>query len=141
MTDTITTIWADYEAKLKSRLAALKPLLLTALQSANVASVAIEYDGEGDNGQINAIVATDAAGARIDLTKIRMLATEIEAPQADTIDEFVNLFCWDALAVYHSGFENNDGGFGRITIDVPTGAIELERNDRFVDYTTLVKEV
>lgn len=58
------------------------------------------------------------------------------APDADTLDELVDAFCWDTLAVHHSGFEIDDGGFGRFTIDVATGAIELEHNDRYVDYTT-----
>ena len=37
------------------------------------------------------------------------------------LQEALDDFAWAVLDAYHDGFENNDGGFGTIVIDVAEG--------------------
>jgi hypothetical protein len=39
------------------------------------------------------------------------------------------------------GYENDDGGFGDVVLDVGKRKIIVERNDRFEDYSTTTYEV
>ncbi|MGA8501233.1 MAG: hypothetical protein WB683_06770 [Candidatus Sulfotelmatobacter sp.] len=46
---------------------------------------------------------------------------------------------FEALVPY--GYKNDCGGFGDVILNVKTGKITVERNDRFEDYTTSNYEV
>jgi hypothetical protein len=131
--------YAEIEARSRERLEAAKPALINALASLGVAKVIVEYDGEGDSGQINSVSATGAGGQPVDLT--RPAPNPIGDGSHATLAAVIELFAWDALDVYHAGFENNDGGFGALTIEVGEGRFTLEHNSRFVDINSSETEV
>jgi hypothetical protein len=106
--------------------ALLKGALLAALAAAGIAHVEIDYDGEGDNGQINGATALDGQGNRVDLD--RPLHPETP-PLSDALDNFA----WAILQEHHGGFEDNDGGYGTIRIDVAAGTVTLDHYQRWTD--------
>lgn len=127
---------AEYEAREQQRRAALpgrKVAVLDALRAASITSVSVEYNGEGDSGQVDYIVArkgdSDVDPATTTLSAGRSLHDEVDD------------FAWELLDVYHGGFENNDGGQGQITIDVSAGTVTLDHNDRITDLFNTVTEV
>lgn len=127
---------AEYEAREQQRRAALpgrKAELLAALRAAGITSVSVEYNGEGDSGQVDDILAHRGD------TKIKAAATILSTGRSlsDEIDDFA----WELLDVYHGGFENNDGGQGQITIDVAAGTVTLDHNDRVTEFLNTVTEV
>jgi Family of unknown function (DUF6878) len=122
-------------ARDREHLLAAKPVLIAALTSIGVAHVEIEYDGEGDSGQINSILGANDRGETVDLRKPHPVSIGQGDRQShyDSLEEFIEDFAWDLLGQYHDGFENNDGGFGRVTIEVADARITLDHNDRVVE--------
>jgi hypothetical protein len=130
MTNNPTDWMAAYQAeqqKRQAQLPILKVTLLDELSRHGVMSVTVTYDGEGDSGQIHEITASNAITDLADL------------PHA--VQQQVEEFAWAVLDVYHSGYENNDGGFGQLTIDVTSRSAELDHNDRVVESVNTTTEV
>jgi len=119
----------------RRRLELAKPLIITALNSLSVVHVLIEYDGEGDNGQIHSIAAYAANDHAVDLEQPYPVSIDEGDRQCsyDTLAEAIDAVAWDLLRQYHDGFENNEGGCGTITISVPDAKITMDHNDRFVE--------
>lgn len=92
-------------------------VMLKKLAEAGVASITLEYDGSGDSGQYEGCTAHNAVGEEI----------EVDDGLIDDLQELCD------EEVLPSGYENNDGGYGEITVDVPTRTIELSHNQRFTD--------
>ena len=82
-----------------------------------VNSIEVSYNGEGDSGDISYVVYFDIAGDR---AKYK-LSTENEEKLRDA--------CFSLLP---SGFENNDGGFGVIKINIRKRVITVEHSTRIV---------
>lgn len=143
MTDTfIADYLAKQDAQRCERLECLRPVLLAALRDAGVHLVEVSYDGEGDNGQINAPDALDQDNNAIDLRVPCPVVPDDQRPGTyDTLAELVEDFCWVLLGHYHDGFENNDGGYGTMTIAVATNTITLDHNDRYIEVNNTVVEV
>jgi hypothetical protein len=78
-----------------------------------VRSVTASYNGEGDSGDVEYVAYNRAAGS-----------TE---PLPPDIDRRVKDIIWRLLP---SGFENNSGGFGEVTIDVITHKYKCEHSQR-----------
>jgi hypothetical protein len=112
-----------------------KHKLLRALRARGIAAVKIEYDGYGDQGQIESIVALNASDRRVPLNRpTRLVLREGNPPTLyPSLEEAIDDFGWMILQHFHGGFEDNDGGFGTITIDVPRGTVSLDHDDRFTD--------
>jgi len=123
--------------------AKVKQRLLKALRAHGFVKIYIDYDGEGDQGQIESISTEGANRQPVSLeARTRVVLSTCDAPStfrsfAEVLDEFA----WMILAHYHDGFENNDGGFGTITIDVRSATITLDHNDRVVDCSNTRTEV
>lgn len=117
-----------------------KDHLIPILKSLNIATVTIDYDGEGDSGQIENIACYDAATNDV-ASKLNETVTSAGEDKSQSLESAIEYFAWDFLSFYHAGFEDNDGGFGTITIDVAKGTARMEHNDRFVDFTTSKQEV
>jgi hypothetical protein len=116
-----------------------KSALLKALAARRIATVEITYDGEGDSGQIQDIVAVDIGNARVPLD--RQVTTALSDGKEPTLSEAIDDFAWTVLQEYHGGFENNDGGYGTIAIDVAKGIVTLDHNDRYTDVVNSTTEV
>ncbi|WP_409562684.1 DUF6878 family protein [Hyphomicrobium sp. MC8b] len=96
-----------------------KATLLAALAAAGIARAEIDYDGEGDEGQINCITAFDANNTAVVITAAHRNVIETIA--------------WDFLTDLHGGFQDNDGAYGTIYIDVAAATIALDHYARFTD--------
>ena len=73
----------------------------------------ITYDGGGDSGQINSYGDTKTGSIHVD--------EEIESTGYEIID------------LYHSGWENNEGGDGRIKFNFEEGTVMLSHNMNYED--------
>ena len=114
-------------------------MLFEVFASAGIASVVVEFDGCGDSGQIEAIMAFNAANEEIVLP-----STPVEIRQAVFEDltvavasqapaEVIEAMAYDLLEQTHSGWEDGDGAFGRFFFAFADHSITLEFNERYVD--------
>jgi hypothetical protein len=109
------------EADAKAALRELAPKLFLN----GVAKVHIEYNGEGDSGDIEHISYIDINDN--DVTP--MLVYDDEARLKNAIWPFVP-----------AGFENNEGGFGNIYIDVKNNSMLCEHSERVIETHDSSKE-
>lgn len=127
--------YAAYESRANALLPANKTVLFDALQAADITSVTVTFDGCGDSGQIDAIVARAGDG------EITLPDTQVELARTDfhldetrresmALPDAVETFCYDALESRHGGWENNEGGFGDFTFDVAARTIAFDFNYR-----------
>ena len=60
----------------------------------------------------------------------------LELSDEDSLDQelmgALDEFAWELLAAYHEGYDDDDGGEGRITIDVTTGRVRIIHADRVI---------
>jgi hypothetical protein len=140
-TDIILSFEAE-ERRRREKLPAAKAVLLAALKKTRAASVTIVYDGEGDSGQIGDITAK-SAGARRPLKLSGTVSLDLDGTLKEyaSLEEAIEQFAWDVLHAYHDGFENNEGGYGTITIDVAKGMVTIDHNDRIIDVFNTMTEV
>ena len=141
MTDT-TSFISDFtaeEIRRREALPDIKRRLLKELGRSRIVSVTIAYDGEGDSGQIEDISAYNAAGKLTKLDRRVRLSASHSEPIAlyQAIDEFA----WELLAVYHGAYYDNEGGYGTIEIDVASGRVHIDHNDRVIDVCNTQTEV
>jgi hypothetical protein len=139
----VTTIIADWDAKQTAydRLNAEllprnKATLFDALAAASITTVVINFDGYGDEGQIQNVEVK--AGEKI----VAMPAAHIElsravwdktAPECSTVSvtDAIEHFVYVLLGKTHYGWENNDGAYGDFTFDVAVRTITLDYNERY----------
>jgi hypothetical protein len=125
--------------------------LLYVLNKYGVTRAEVEFDGSGDSGQI-----VDTEVERLGDADPRLVAITVEEtalfkkdyPTAGlpsnyisfietnlprSLNDFIVHFAYEVLDEDCDGYENNDGGFGTVTIVPPTGEIKVEMNARFTD--------
>ena len=123
------------------RLPLIKAELIKALAAIKVSRAVIEYDGCGDEGQIESVEAFRANGESVSL-ETPPFALTVEGGEATTsLRDALDDYAWELLAVTHDGFEDCDGGHGTITIDVAKATVTLDHNQRFTDSVNTVTEV
>lgn len=98
--------------------AALKGQLFDRLRQAGIAGVTVEYDGYGDDGCIQDLVATVVGGGEIEL--------------AEDLRELVEDYVWGRLP---GGWETDDGSFGEVEFDVTAGTVTFEHSQRHTKVT------
>lgn len=97
--------------------------VLPVLTKKKVATVVAEYSGEGDSGGVDLLTFQTARGKRI------------------TVDKSVEEALYDLIESHlPSGFEINEGGFGVATLDVATGKVKVDHNQRFESYNSSTSE-
>jgi hypothetical protein len=114
-----------------------KRAVFDALVAAGIATVNVEFDGEGDSGQIQGIAADDSPevpNIAIELQKAPWGSGKLDSSQS-TLREAIETLCYDYLEQHQGGWENNDGAFGEFIFNVAERRIELEFNARFSDST------
>ena len=112
-----------------------------ALTVAGIATVLVDFDGEGDSGQLDGIVAftgdnpvpLPAASVRIHTAKWN---TGSVVPADQPLSDAIEILCYGYLEQEHGGWENNDGAYGAFRFDVHNRTIELEFNGRYTDVHT-----
>ena len=116
-----------------------------------VTTILASYDGSGDSGSIDDIMLT-YADSRVITSEARtqsfyqFVNEKVDAVPADKqiftkkiADAFENAL-WKMLTDNFGGWENNDGASGDIDINVETGKIEIEHNQRYTEINTTSKE-
>lgn len=114
-----------------------KAVLLRALAEADLVRVDVAFDGYGDEGQIVGISCIGADDCERDspLAQIEVQSvihdgsgvTSSVMPAARAIEHV----CYDLLEQHHSGWENNEGGYGSFTFDVARELITYTHNERY----------
>jgi len=115
-----------------------KPIVFDALAAANLTLVTVNFDGEGDSGQINTITAYTKGDVPADVPKTELVlhrATPIEGDRTVevTLLNAIETLCYDYLSQCHGGWENDGGSYGTFEFDVVKRTIRLDCNVRFVD--------
>lgn len=83
-----------------------------------VATVEITYNGEGDSGDIDYIAYLDIAGQ------------SLPSARTDSVDEKLKDIAWVFIP---SGFENNEGGYGTVRIDLQKNLVQCSHSQRVVE--------
>ena len=141
MTDFNATNTA-YELRLKALAAASaanRAAVFDALSATSITAVIVEFDGEGDSGQITDIAGfTGELSVQIPAISIHLQQAAWNADELSTVAESlrdaIETLCYDYLEHEHGGWENNDGGNGTFHFDIAKRSIRLEFNERFSDY-------
>jgi hypothetical protein len=130
---------ADLAAQLRI---GTKAHLFDALAAAGIARVTVDFDGEGDSGQIEDIAALDPAGKPIKLPpdQLTVETAKFDGTGADTatrpLRDVIENLCYELLEEHHDGWEINDGSFGAFEFDIPHRSVTLTFNGRFTDFET-----
>jgi hypothetical protein len=139
--ETIMTTYDRHRQARKEQSEGNKSAVFDALAAANITSVLVEFDGEGDGGQIESVTAvrgeepTDISATNVTLQQVSWGNPEPVAT-ALSLQEAIETLCYDYLEESHAGWENNDGGFGEFRLDVAKRTVALEFNGRFSDTYT-----
>ncbi len=108
-----------------------KEACLGLLRNLGVVSVEADYNGWGDEGQVDTITAVKADNSEVNLKRHPYLLRDND--HIRTLHDLIEEFSWDAVQHFHEGFHNNDGGSGTVTIDVVTGHVKIEHDDNVVE--------
>lgn len=111
-----------------------------------VATVNVEFDGNGDSGQITGTYAMDDKGVDLDSSVLKLPVGKIKflrsyslvdgkmVPNYDikegTVEDLLEEVAYSMLEKKHGGWEINEGSYGTFTFDFVNGNIELEYNER-----------
>jgi len=111
-----------------------------------VATVNVEFDGNGDDGQITGTYAMDDKGEDLDSSVLKLPVGKIKflrsyglvdgkmVPNYDikegTAEDLLEEVAYSMLEKTHGGWEINEGSYGTFTFDFVNGNIELEYNER-----------
>jgi len=139
----VTEMMVQYQAHAKALAEAIKTNKATtfaALAVASITLVTVTFDGGGDSGQIQEVVARAGdATAQIPDTEIEMQRASWSTGKLDSariaLRDAIEKICFDYLSQEHGGWENNDGGQGDFTFHVEDQRIELDFNQFFTDST------
>jgi hypothetical protein len=143
--DNFISAYEGHAANLRKTVELNKTAVFEALTSANITSVTVEFDGEGDSGGIEHISAsrgdksTKLPTVSIPCHQAHFGDDESTLTQ-QTLREVVETLYYDCLAQDNEGWENNDGAFGTFTFDVASRTIELEFNGRYSEVFTSTYE-
>ncbi|MFA5957763.1 DUF6878 family protein [Hyphomicrobium sp.] len=117
--------------------------LLPVLRNAAIESVTVEFDGSGDNGSIQNIDYAPHANRDVCNQHMEYLATEgvfsngrwmtTVLLREARVDDVIDTVTSDYLDETGVDWCNDDGGFGRLEIDVAAGTVELEVNQRHTE--------
>lgn len=134
MIDDVLSKIARYEARLAVSNAKTKTAIIAALAAAGVARVTVIFDGYGDSGGIEDVAVE---GALTELPAIEVSCwqaaygdgeaeTEVAKPLKDAVEDLALAY----LSQTHGGWENNEGAFGEVVIDVESGTATLDYHER-----------
>lgn len=107
--------------------------ILAALSAHNVTSIEIEYSGQGDEGDIDDVefYATSEDGT------LSMWDPPAKTPDAElysTAHELFGNFAYERLEKLYSGWENNEGARGTISIDLVANTVAIEHGEPDTTY-------
>ncbi len=118
--------------------------LLAALIKLNITEVIIRYEGGGDSGDVTELeVKPEPVTPQLAVEHIahRYVASEyrdreyhyfLEERQS-SVDDALRDFAMAWANAQHSGWENNDGGSGSVTIHVTENNFQLEHTEYYTE--------
>lgn len=109
------------EEQRKVRFARLRDEIAPALQARGVANVVMDYDGAGDSTDACSLTFLSADGQPVE---------DALPPEVDENEVIEILFC-----AVPDGYENNDGGFGQVILDVAAKTARSEHSQRYMETT------
>jgi hypothetical protein len=92
--------------------------LLPQLKAKGVHTVKVEYSGSGDGGSVDEVIC-----ACKDIEEPIEIGEELHGLLIDAANQLID--------EKHAGWENNDGGFGTMKLDVSTGEFEWVHNENY----------
>jgi len=113
------TFAVEREQRRIERFSKLREKFVPDLRKRNVASVVLDYDGSGDSTSDYTLVFLNSGG-----TQINMGTYSDENELVDL------LFC-----AVPEGYENNEGGYGQVILDVNAGTVRNEHSQRYTEST------
>lgn len=134
--DAIVQRMSKWEIDAAKPISENKAKLLAFLASAGITLVTVTFDGGGDSGQIEDIVAfkgdlsAELPGGTVEVIMLDYGANRPAANHLSASEAIENL-AYDLLRQKHRGWENNDGAYGEFTFDVAAGTISLDYNERY----------
>ena len=135
MTDTAQTTTPASDIRTRN-----KQIVFTALATAGIHRVTVDYDGSGDSGQIENVEAWSAANERLPFPSepgIQLVSENPDHPRANqNLEAAIESVAWDYLDDLYCGWENNDGACGAFVFDVPARTVTLEHNERYTEVNT-----
>jgi hypothetical protein len=129
---------ANAAEMLREELATLnRQALFDALGKAGITSVKVEFNGYGDEGQIEStlyfIEETETTPAIGNLMFVRQGIGGSRGSEPIALGDAMDEFLYDLLAKHYGGWQDNDGSYGAFTFDIPARTVDLDINLRFVD--------
>ena len=113
-----------------------KASVLAALAAAHISFVLVTFDGYGDSGQIESLEAKK--GDTIVALPTMLIAWQEIDSQNETaisseiaLSEAIEKLVYDCLRQTHCGWENNEGAFGEVCLEVEGGRVKRDYNQRF----------
>jgi hypothetical protein len=121
-----------------------KRTLLDALRASGACRAAVSYEGGGDSGYADNVSAQDAGNAEIALTSMTkyfvVQCTRKDSlwhwqvvEQERTLAETMADFAMQLVCRLHAGWENNEGGFGKVVFDIDAGLVRIEHSTYVVE--------
>ena len=118
--------------------------LFAELDARGIAKAVITFDGCGDEGQIERITFDDAESADIDANGSADIPPHPDGTPVASLhilETWLEDFAYDAVGGHSPGWQDNDGAYGEITLDVATRTVTLDFNARFTDVLNTVTEL
>jgi hypothetical protein len=115
-----------------------KTVLFDATRTTGVSMMTIEFDGYGDEGDMEQALAfagevpTEMPEDRIEILDVMWGGSETER-QTVTIGQAVETLAWSILQSTFGNWQDNEGGFGKFIFDAGSRKITLEYNERISD--------
>jgi hypothetical protein len=139
----VTEMMLQYQAHAKALAEANtinKTAIFSALATASITLVTVTFDGGGDSGQIQDVLAhvgdapTDLPNVQVEMQRASWNGSKVDACKISLRDAIEEI-CFDYLSQEHGGWENNDGGQGDFTFHVGEQRIELDFNQFYTEST------
>lgn len=125
--------------------------ILPLLRQHRVLHVEVTFDGSGDSGSIDdiAFLPQDRLAAIQNLNVIIQTASAVHddgswhytiTDEQQTLEGAIEQLTYDYLDETNVNWYDNEGGFGRLLIDVGVGSVSMEVNTRYTEHTTEFSE-
>ena len=127
----------DWETNARRLVTLSLATLCPILRAHGITEATIDYDGYGDEGQVNDILLHDVDRKPVAMPAARCAAyhlTQLGALESEeaSLEQALDRFTTEALETLHAGWENNEGALGTLVIDVEAAVATLEHSTRFI---------
>lgn len=136
----------SYSAACQQALLHNRNILRTALLDLGVTEVVVEYSGGGDSGDVSDVSCKPES--LLEMLEFRQIEIQHESgafngaqyvyqveSMACSIRQALQDFTLNWVSQDHSGWENNDGGSGSVTIDVLEDRFSLNHTEYYQEST------